>query len=182
MRSRPDGYTLLRCAVSQRDQRDALREAQFQFHPRHHAGRGHCRACPYVMEVNPSVPAKTVPEFIAYAKSQSGKSHHGVSRHRDAGPCRWRAVQDDDRCQHGSRAVSRRWPGADRSARRTGTGRFRSLAGVDRVHQGRQAARAGGDHRSAFGGAAGHSARGRVRARLRGEPLEWGWRAEEYAR
>jgi tripartite-type tricarboxylate transporter receptor subunit TctC len=28
---------------------------------------------PVVMEVNPSVPVKTVPEFIAYAKAQSGK-------------------------------------------------------------------------------------------------------------
>ena len=28
---------------------------------------------PYVMEVNPSVPAKTVPEFIAYAKANPGK-------------------------------------------------------------------------------------------------------------
>ena len=28
---------------------------------------------PYVMVVNPSVPAKTVPEFIAYAKANPGK-------------------------------------------------------------------------------------------------------------
>ena len=28
---------------------------------------------PYVMEVNPAVPAKTVPEFIAYAKANPGK-------------------------------------------------------------------------------------------------------------
>ena len=48
---------------------------------------------------------------------------------------------------------------------------FGYLADVDRIHQGRQAARAGSDHRDAFGGAAGHPDRGRVRAGLRGERL-----------
>ena len=40
---------------------------------------------------------------------------------------------------------------------------------VDRVRQGRQAARAGGDHGDALGGAAGHPDRRRFRAGLRGE-------------
>ena len=31
----PDGYTLLACRYDERDQRDALREAQLLFHPRH---------------------------------------------------------------------------------------------------------------------------------------------------
>ena len=42
---------------------------------------------------------------------------------------------------------------------------------VHRVHQGRQAARVGGDHCDALGGVAGRSDRGRFRAGLRGEPL-----------
>ena len=69
----PDGYTLLFGNCGERDQRDALRQTQLQFHPRHRAGREHHPRAAIVMEVNPSVPAKTVPEFIAYAKANPGK-------------------------------------------------------------------------------------------------------------
>ena len=72
MRAPPDGYTLLLVTRGERDQRDALREPQFQFHPRHRAGR-RIDPAPIVMVVNPSFPAKTVPEFIAYAKANPGK-------------------------------------------------------------------------------------------------------------
>ena len=41
VRAPPDGYTLLLVSCGERDQRDALRQAQFQFHSRHRAGRGH---------------------------------------------------------------------------------------------------------------------------------------------
>ena len=37
----PDGYTLLLAIFANASQRHTLREAQFQFHPRHRAGRGH---------------------------------------------------------------------------------------------------------------------------------------------
>ena len=39
VRAPPDGYTLLMVWSTKCDQRDALRQAQFQFHPRHRAGR-----------------------------------------------------------------------------------------------------------------------------------------------
>ena len=139
-------------------------------------------ACPIVMVVNPSVPAKTVPEFIAYAKANPGKINMASAGIGSLHPCRRRAVQDDGRRQHGPCALSRHSARADRSARRTGAGHVRHHAGVDRVHQGRQAARAGGDHRDALGGAAGHSDRGRFRAGLRGEHVVWHRRAQEHAR
>ena len=44
VRAPADGYTLLLVALAERDQRDALRQAQFQFHPRHRTGRRH-RPC-----------------------------------------------------------------------------------------------------------------------------------------
>jgi hypothetical protein len=56
----PDGYTLLLITVANAPQRDDV-QAQLRLHPRR------------VMEVHPSVPAKTVPEFIAYAKAKPGK-------------------------------------------------------------------------------------------------------------
>ena len=65
---------------------------------------------PYVMEVNPSVPAKTVPEFIAYAKANPGKINMASAGNGSTAPCGRRAVQDDDRRRHGSRALS--WLGA----------------------------------------------------------------------
>ena len=78
---------------------------------------------PNVMVVNPSFPAKTVPEFIAYAKANPGKINMASAGSGTADPCRRRVVQDDDRRRHGPRAVSRRGTCADRSARRAGAGR-----------------------------------------------------------
>ena len=63
---------------------------------------------PYVMVVNPSVPAKTVPEFIAYAKANPGKINMASAGNGTAPACIRRAVQDDGRRQHGARALSRR--------------------------------------------------------------------------
>ena len=71
VRAPPDGYTLL-AVGSNNIQRDPVRKAQFRFHPRYRLVASIYRV-PQVMVVNPSVPAKTLPELIAYAKANPGK-------------------------------------------------------------------------------------------------------------
>jgi tripartite-type tricarboxylate transporter receptor subunit TctC len=68
----PDGYTLL-LVNSQNAINVALYEKlSFDF-ARDIAPVGRVESVPLVMEVHPSVPAKTVPELIAYAKANPGK-------------------------------------------------------------------------------------------------------------
>ena len=72
VRAPPDGYTLL-MALSL----NAINAALYDNLPfnfiRDTAPVASIASIPLVMEVNPSVPAKTVPEFIAYAKINPGK-------------------------------------------------------------------------------------------------------------
>ena len=68
----PDGYTLL-LVNSQNAINAALYEKlSFDF-VRDIAAVGQVESVPLVMEVHPSVPAKTIAEFIAYAKANPGK-------------------------------------------------------------------------------------------------------------
>ncbi len=71
MRASPDGYTLLLITVV-----NALNTTMFKLNfdfIRDIAPVASIGWVPFVMEVPPSVPAKTVAEFIAYAKGNSGK-------------------------------------------------------------------------------------------------------------
>ena len=121
VRAPPDGYTLLLVTSAERDQRDALRQAQFQFHPRHRAGRGHHPRAP--RHGGESIGSGQDGSRVhRLCQGQSGQDQHGVGRQREPHPCGRRAVQDDDRRRHGSRALSRRGARADRSARRAGAG------------------------------------------------------------
>jgi tripartite-type tricarboxylate transporter receptor subunit TctC len=72
LNSPPDGYTLL-FAISANAINAALYDnLNFNF-TRDAVPVARIANIPLVMEVNPSVPAKTVPEFIAYAKANAGK-------------------------------------------------------------------------------------------------------------
>jgi len=68
----PDGYTLLLVAPANAINATLYEKLNHNF-LRDIAPVAGINRFPNVMEVNPSVPAKTVPEFIAYAKANPGK-------------------------------------------------------------------------------------------------------------
>jgi tripartite-type tricarboxylate transporter receptor subunit TctC len=70
--ARPDGYTLLLAATPNAINATLYDKLSFNF-SRDIAPVASIARSPNVMLVNPSVPAKTVPEFIAYAKANPGK-------------------------------------------------------------------------------------------------------------
>ena len=72
VRAAPDGYTLLEVSASNAWNATLYKNLNFNF-IRDIAPIAGVRRAAGVMEVNPSVPAKTVPEFIAYAKANPGK-------------------------------------------------------------------------------------------------------------
>jgi tripartite-type tricarboxylate transporter receptor subunit TctC len=81
----PDGYTVLLVNPANGINTSLYKKLPFNF-PRDIAPVGGLTRVPNVMEVNPNVPAKTVAEFIAYAKANPGKvnlasSGNGTSVH-----------------------------------------------------------------------------------------------------
>jgi tripartite-type tricarboxylate transporter receptor subunit TctC len=72
VRASPDGYTLLLVGGGNAINATLYDKLNFNF-IRDIAPVAGIERHPYVMVVNPSAPAKTVPEFIAYAKANPGK-------------------------------------------------------------------------------------------------------------
>ena len=72
VRAPADGYTLLLASISNAINATLYDKLSFNF-IRDIAPVGGIIRVPNVMEVNPAVPARTVPEFIAYAKANPGK-------------------------------------------------------------------------------------------------------------
>jgi tripartite-type tricarboxylate transporter receptor subunit TctC len=72
VRALPDGYTLLLCGTPNAINATLYEKLNFNF-VHDFAPVASIATVPLVMEVNPSVSATTVPEFIAYAKANPGK-------------------------------------------------------------------------------------------------------------
>ena len=68
----PDGYSLLWCTSANANNATLYQNLNFNF-VRDFAPVAGTFRVPNVLEVHPSVPATTVPEFIAYAKANPGK-------------------------------------------------------------------------------------------------------------
>ena len=181
VRAPPDGYTLLLVSPANAINATLYEKLNFNFIRDIAPVAGIIRETS-VMVVNPSVPAKTVPEFIAYAKANPGKLNM-ASAGNGTGP---HVAGELFKMMAGVNMVHVPYRGAAPALTDLLGGQVqvhvRRHARVDRVHQGRQAARAGGDNRDALGGAAGHPDRGRVRAGLRGERLVRRRRAQEHTR
>ncbi len=87
-KSAPDGYTVLQCTVAQSISQTLYAKLNYDLE-KDLAPVAMIALVPNVMEVNPSVPAKSVAEFIALAKSRPGKinfasSGSGTSIHMSA--------------------------------------------------------------------------------------------------
>ena len=181
VRAPPDGYTLLLGRCVERDQRDALRQAQFQFHPRHRAGREHhpISLCHGGQSIGSG---QDGPRVHRLCQGQSGQDQHGVGRHGS----RHHMSGELFKMMTGVNLVHVPYRGAAPAITDLLGGQVQVMFDVmpsPSAHQGRQAARAGGDNRDPFGCAAGYSDPGRIRAWLRGERMARSHRrAERHAR
>ena len=133
---------------------------------------------PFVMVVNPSVPAKTVPEFIAYAKANPGKinmasSGIGSAPHVFGELFKMMTGVDLVHVPYRGNFMPDLLGGQVQVAFTTNTSGRSSISE-------RQIARPCGDHCDAPGGAAGHPRHGRICAGLRGERLVWRRCAQEH--
>ena len=138
-------------------------------------------AMPYVMVVNPSVPAKTVPEFIAYAKANPGKINmasagNGTAHHLSG---------ELFKMMTGVNMVHVPYRGAAPALTDLLGGQVQVMfdtmpSSIEHIRAGKLRA-IGGDNSNALGGAAGRPDRRRFRAGLRGERVERRRRAQEHA-
>jgi tripartite-type tricarboxylate transporter receptor subunit TctC len=127
VRAPADGYTLLLAATLNTINAALYDKLNYNF-IRDIAPVACIIRTPLIMVVNPAVPAKTVPEFIAYARDNSGKVTMASAGTGTTAHNRGRTLQNDDRHRDAACALSRRRARAYRPDGRTGAGVFHPLA------------------------------------------------------
>ncbi len=161
----PDGYTLLLSMSSNAINASLYQHLNFNF-MQDTAPVASISLIPLVMDVNPAVPAKSVPEFIDYVKANPGKVNlaaSGVGTPLYVAGALFKMMT-------GLTMLDVNYQGEvggdARSAERTGAGHVRRDAGFARLHQVRPAPRARGDVEEATGTDAGRPGDGRICAGL----------------
>ena len=181
VRSPPDGYTLLWITAANAINATLYDKLNFNF-IRDIAPVASFVRGPGVMEVNPAVPAQSVPEFIAYAKANPGKinlasSGMGTLSH---------VAGELFKIMTGVDMLHVPYRGAAPALNDLIGGRVQVMilpviSSVEHIKAG-QTPRPGGDHCNAPGRVARRPNRKRVRAGLRGERLDRHRRAQEHTR
>src|SRR5262249_42248818 len=145
VRAVPDGHALLLATSADAWNTTLYDNLKFNF-ARGVAAVAPISRGPGVLVLHPSLPPKSVPELIAYAKSNPGKVTVASAGIGSAPQC--------DRCRNVARTLSWRRAGAHRPPWRPGPGVFRHLGVNDRIRQDGKAARVGGNQRDARRGVA----------------------------
>ena len=149
----------------QRDQRDPLREAQLQLHPRYRSGR-RARAASQRHDCQSVFSGEDRAGIRRLCERQSRKDQYGVGRHGKFEPRVGRTVQDADRDRHGARALSRRSSRVARPHRRASARDVRRNRQFACAYQRGHPASPRRDHGNAIRRADGCSRDRRVRAGL----------------
>jgi tripartite-type tricarboxylate transporter receptor subunit TctC len=181
VKARPDGYTILMASTTNTINATLYDKLSFNF-IRDIVPIAMISSLPLVIVVNPSVPAKSVPEFIAYAKANPGKlsmasAGTGVAGH---------IAGELFKMMTGINMLHVPYRGGGPALTDLMGGQvqvyFSPLPESISPIKGGKGACGGGDHGGALGRIAGRPDRRRVRAGLRGERLVRRRRTEVHIR